>query len=103
MDVIASTGFAVDIDSQKNPESDFVKHAQKFFDLTFNPLMLLICKFAVYMLLLICKFAVYMLLLCCKSAVYMLLLICKFIMYVLLLICKFAVHMLLYISSLQCT
>lgn len=45
LDVIASTGFGVDIDSQKNPDSEFVKNAQKFFNITFNPLLLLICKF----------------------------------------------------------
>ncbi|XP_022304770.1 cytochrome P450 3A11-like isoform X1 [Crassostrea virginica] len=45
LDVIASTGFAVDIDSQKNPDSDFVKYAQKFFNITFNPLLLLILMF----------------------------------------------------------
>ncbi|XP_034318419.2 cytochrome P450 3A11 [Magallana gigas] len=45
LDVIASTGFGVDIDSQKNPDSEFVKNAQKFFNITFNPLLLLILMF----------------------------------------------------------
>lgn len=45
LDVIASTGFGVDIDSQKNPDSEFVKNAKKFFNITFNPLLLMICKF----------------------------------------------------------
>ncbi|XP_061185461.1 cytochrome P450 3A11-like [Saccostrea echinata] len=45
IDVIASTGFGVDIDSQKNPESDFVRHAKPFFNVTFGLLLLLILMF----------------------------------------------------------
>lgn len=45
LDVIASTGFGVDIDSQRNPESEFVKNAKKFFNITFNPLLLMILMF----------------------------------------------------------
>lgn len=45
LDVIASTGFGVDIDSQKNPDSEFVKNAKKFFNITFNPLLLMILMF----------------------------------------------------------
>ncbi|XP_048756033.2 cytochrome P450 3A6-like [Ostrea edulis] len=45
MDVIASTGFGVDIDSQQNPESEFVKNAKTFFNITFSPILLLILMF----------------------------------------------------------
>ena len=31
MDVIASTGFGIQVDSQENPDSPLVKNAQKIF------------------------------------------------------------------------
>lgn len=45
IDVIASTGFGVDIDSQKNADSDFVRHAKTFFNISFSPVLLLILMF----------------------------------------------------------
>ncbi|XP_055351556.1 cytochrome P450 3A24-like [Paramacrobiotus metropolitanus] len=41
LDVIASAFFATKIDSQKDPNSDFVRHARKAFDFNFtNPLLI---------------------------------------------------------------
>lgn len=46
MDVIASTFFGLKIDSHKNPNDPFVKHAKAVFDLSvFNPRVLLIVLF----------------------------------------------------------
>ena len=45
MDVIASTAFGIQLDSQKDKDNAFVKHASSFdFSLTKNPVMLLRCK-----------------------------------------------------------
>ena len=35
MDVIASTGFGIQVDSQENPDSPLVKNAQKVFGVDF--------------------------------------------------------------------
>ena len=35
MDVIASTGFGIQVDSQENPDSPVVKNAKKVFDVEF--------------------------------------------------------------------
>lgn len=45
LDVIASTGFGMDIDSQKNPDNDFVKYTKKFLNITFTPILILILIF----------------------------------------------------------
>uniref|UniRef100_K1PZI0 Cytochrome P450 3A4 n=1 Tax=Magallana gigas TaxID=29159 RepID=K1PZI0_MAGGI len=42
LDVIASTGFGMDIDSQKNPDNDFVKYTKKFLNISFTPILILI-------------------------------------------------------------
>lgn len=44
LDVIASTGFGMDIDSQKNPDNDFVKYTKKFLNISFTPTLILIRK-----------------------------------------------------------
>ena len=46
MDVICSTGFGLDVNSQRDPNNPFVKHAKSFFDagVTENPLIILCCK-----------------------------------------------------------
>eukprot|EP00105_Crassostrea_gigas_P040033 XP_019924181.1 PREDICTED: cytochrome P450 3A4 [Crassostrea gigas] len=44
LDVIASTGFGMDIDSQKNPDNDFVKYTKKFLNISFTPILILIRK-----------------------------------------------------------
>lgn len=41
MDVIASVAFGTQVDSQKNPDDPFVRHAQMFFSFSFfRPIML---------------------------------------------------------------
>lgn len=46
MDVIASVAFGTQVDSQKNPENPFVKHAKIFFSFTlFRPLLLVFIAF----------------------------------------------------------
>lgn len=45
MDVVASIGFGVEIDTQKNPNSDFVKYAKKYFEMPSSPILALISKF----------------------------------------------------------
>lgn len=45
LDVIASTGFGMDIDSQKNPDNDFVKYTKKFLNISFTPILILILIF----------------------------------------------------------
>lgn len=35
----------MDIDSQKNPDNDFVKYTKKFFNITFTPILILILIF----------------------------------------------------------
>ena len=35
MDVIASTGFGIQVDSQENPDSPLVRNARKVFDIDF--------------------------------------------------------------------
>nr|XP_034315680.1 cytochrome P450 3A21-like isoform X1 [Crassostrea gigas] len=41
LDVVASTGFRMDIDSQKNPDNDFVKNTKKFVNISFTPILIL--------------------------------------------------------------
>ena len=42
MDVVASVGFGLDIDSQNDVESDFVKHAKLSFDFRVdNPVLII--------------------------------------------------------------
>ncbi|XP_039616763.1 thromboxane-A synthase isoform X2 [Polypterus senegalus] len=46
MDVIASVAFGTQVNSQKNPENPFVKHAQTFFSFTFfRPLAMILIAF----------------------------------------------------------
>ncbi|XP_051791278.1 thromboxane-A synthase isoform X2 [Erpetoichthys calabaricus] len=46
MDVIASVAFGTQVNSQKNPDNPFVKHAQTFFSFTFfRPLVMLFIAF----------------------------------------------------------
>uniref|UniRef100_A0A8W8NTJ0 Cytochrome P450 3A24 n=1 Tax=Magallana gigas TaxID=29159 RepID=A0A8W8NTJ0_MAGGI len=45
LDVIASTCFGMDIDSQKNPDNDFVKYTKKFLNISFTPILILILIF----------------------------------------------------------
>ncbi|XP_069134019.1 cytochrome P450 3A11-like isoform X2 [Argopecten irradians] len=42
MDVISSTAFGVNIDSQGNPDDPFIKHAKRMFDFTINGLWTLL-------------------------------------------------------------
>lgn len=44
MDIIASAGFGLDVDSQKNPENKFTKYAKMLFDFKFSRLIILISK-----------------------------------------------------------
>ena len=46
MDVICSTGFGLDVNSQRDPHNPFVKHAKAFLevDVGRNPLFILSCK-----------------------------------------------------------
>ena len=43
MDVICSTGFDVDVDSQRNPDNQYIKYAKEFLDVdvTGNPLFII--------------------------------------------------------------
>ena len=41
MDVIASLGFGMEIDSQTNPKNSFVKYAKELVAVDFNPLIVL--------------------------------------------------------------
>lgn len=45
MDVIASTGFGIQVDSQKDKNNDFVKYAKKAFDFNFSLLLVLLMVF----------------------------------------------------------
>uniref|UniRef100_W5NJU7 Thromboxane-A synthase n=1 Tax=Lepisosteus oculatus TaxID=7918 RepID=W5NJU7_LEPOC len=46
MDVIASVGFGTQVDSQRNPDNPFVKHAKQFFSFTFfRPMVMLLIAF----------------------------------------------------------
>ena len=47
MDVICSTGFGVDVNSQRDPNNPFIKYAKEFFEIDVgkNPIFLLACKF----------------------------------------------------------
>ena len=45
MDVIASLGFGMEIDSQTNPKNTFVKYAKELFAVDFNPLIVLAGKY----------------------------------------------------------
>ncbi|XP_063415463.1 cytochrome P450 3A6-like isoform X1 [Mytilus trossulus] len=45
MDIIASAGFGLDVDSQKNPENKFTKYAKMLFDFKFSRLIILIMAF----------------------------------------------------------
>ncbi|XP_076072095.1 cytochrome P450 3A11-like [Mytilus galloprovincialis] len=40
MDIIASAGFGLDVDSQKNPENKFTKYAKMLFDFKFSRLII---------------------------------------------------------------
>ena len=46
MDVICSTGFGVDVNSQRDPDNPFIKYAKEFFEIDVgkNPIFLLACK-----------------------------------------------------------
>ena len=46
MDVICSTGFGLDVNSQRDPNNPFVEHAKAFLDIGVaeNPLIILTCK-----------------------------------------------------------
>lgn len=44
MDVIASLGFGMEIDSQTNPDNTFVKYAKELFTVKFTPLLILAGK-----------------------------------------------------------
>ena len=46
MDVICSTGFGIEVDSQRQPENPFIKYAKEFFEIDVgkNPIFLLACK-----------------------------------------------------------
>jgi len=45
MDVIASTAFGIEVDSQENPNDPFVKNAKKMMETSFSsPVVGLYCK-----------------------------------------------------------
>ncbi len=47
MDVIASTAFGLQVDSQKDPNNSFVKMAEKAFKFNFfRPLVFFLCKWS---------------------------------------------------------
>ena len=51
MDVVASTGFGLQIDSQTNKDDPFVKYAKMAFDITiFSPIILLISTLLLFSL-----------------------------------------------------
>ena len=47
MDVICSTSFGIEVDSQRNPDNPFIKHSKEFLDVEVagNPLFLVSCEF----------------------------------------------------------
>ncbi|XP_069132176.1 LOW QUALITY PROTEIN: cytochrome P450 3A8-like [Argopecten irradians] len=45
MDVICSTAFGIQVDSQQNPNDEFVLHAKKFLDVNFSSPILLVLMF----------------------------------------------------------
>ena len=49
MDVICSTGFGLDVNSQRDPNNSFVEHAKGFLEIGVadNPLFILSCKSSV--------------------------------------------------------
>ena len=49
MDVICSTGFGLDVDSQRNPDNPFIQRAKAFLDVEIagNPFFLISCKLLV--------------------------------------------------------
>lgn len=48
MDCIAKGGFGIQVDSQENPDSPFVKNARAFVDINFyNPFLILSSKFVI--------------------------------------------------------
>lgn len=47
LDIIASDGFGLDVDSQKNPENKFTKYAKMMFDFKFSRLIILISKYKI--------------------------------------------------------
>ena len=53
MDVICSTGFGIEVDSQRNPDNPFIKYAKEFLEVEVagNPIFLFSCK---------CSFFVYL-------------------------------------------
>lgn len=48
MDVIASLGFGMDIDSQTNPDNLFVKYAKELLNFSLSPLTILLGKIQSY-------------------------------------------------------
>ena len=48
MDVICSTGFGIDVDSQRQPDNPFIKYAKEFFEIDVgkNLIFLLGCKYS---------------------------------------------------------
>ena len=46
MDVMCSTGFGLDVNSQRDPNNQFVEQAKAFLDIgvSGNPIMILSCK-----------------------------------------------------------
>ena len=51
MDTICSTGFGLDVDSQRNPDNPFIKHAKMIVEQSFsgNPLVMFARKSTVRM------------------------------------------------------
>ena len=49
MDVICSTSFGIEVDSQRNPDNLFIKHAKEFLEVEVagNPMFLLACEFEI--------------------------------------------------------
>lgn len=46
MDIIASTAFGIEVDSQSNPDDQFVKNAREAMDFSMtSPMLILACKF----------------------------------------------------------
>ena len=48
MDVICSTGFGIDVDSQRQPDNPFIKYAKEFFEIDVgkNLIFLLGCTYS---------------------------------------------------------
>ena len=56
MDVICSTGFGIEVDSQRNPDNPFIKYAKEVLEVEIagNPLFLFSCKGSFFIYLFFC-------------------------------------------------